>query len=331
MTLRPRSISLSDRALNRTIRAVVLTLVLGIPLFAVLYLLDQGVDPGPSLAERQVQSAEQRVRESPDNIGLRVQLAQAYRQANRLDDALEQYDEVLKVDGNHRVAIMGRAGTLMAKGDLKAAAEAYRKITSATATGEFARMDPQLQEAHYFLATIAVSEGALADAATELQAALRIDSADADAWYLLGTVRLEQGTPDQAVPAFRRALSFVPTGWCEPYEQLEAAFRALGQPAEVEYAGAMVAFCRQQPDEATRRLMALTDGPAAVDALLGLGMVAETTAGREEAINWYEKALAVDARNAGALSALARLGVKPSGGPAQPAPAAAGSPTAGNR
>jgi hypothetical protein len=75
----------------------------------------------------------------------------------------------------------------------------------------------------------------------------------------------------------------------------------------------------------------LTDGPAAVDALLGLGTVAESTAGREDAIKWYEKVLTIDAKNTGALSALTRLGAKPSGGSAHPAPTAAGSPTAGNR
>lgn len=330
MMLRRMSVSLSDRALSRLLRAVVIALVVGIPFFGVLYVLDQRVDSGPSLAQRQVQSAEQQVRASPDNIGLRMQLAQAYRQANRLDDALKQYDEVLKVDGNHRGALMGRGGTLMAKGDLKAAAEAYKKITSAP-TGEFARMDPQIQEAHYFLASIAVSEGSLTDAVTELEAALKIDSADADAWYLLGTVRLKQDAADQAVPAFRKALSFVPTTWCEPYAQLETAYRKLGDPAEAEYAGAMVAFCQKNPAEATRRLTALTSGPAAVDALLGLGMVAESTASRDDAVKWYQLVLGIDAKNTSAISALTRLGAKPPGGSAQPAPTAAGSPTAGNR
>jgi tetratricopeptide (TPR) repeat protein len=329
MTSKRISVSLSDHALSRLLRVVVLTLVVGIPLFGVLYVLDQRVGSGPSLAQRQVQSAERQVRALPDNIGLRIQLAQAYRQANRLDDALKQYDEVLKVDGNNRGALMGRGEILRTKGDLKGAAGAYKKV-AANATGEFAGVDPQLEEAHYYLAAIAVTEGSLKDAVTELEAALKIDSTDADAWYLLGTVRLKDGAPDQAVSAFRKALLFVPTGWCEPYAQLETAYRKLSNAAEAEYAGAMVAFCQQNPAEAARQLMALTSGPAAVDALLGLGMVAESTASRDDAVKWYQMVLTVDAKNSSAMSALARLGAGPSGS-AKPPPTAAGSPTAGNR
>lgn len=329
MKVKRMSVSLSDRALDRLLRAVTVILIVGVPLFGGLYALDQRGGSGPTLAERQVQSAERQVRSSPDNIAFRLQLAQAYRQAKRFDDALGQYGQVLKVDGKNRAALMGRGEALMAKGDLKAAAETYRKVTSAGSGGEFAGADTQLQEAHYFLASIAMSRGSLKEAVTESEAALKIDRTDADAWYLLGTVRLKDGVPDLAVQAFHNALSFVPTGWCEPYEQLGVAYRKLGKAGEAEYAGAMVDFCRKKPAEATRRLKALTSGPTAVNALLGLGMVAESTGSRDEAVQWYRQALALDARNTNAITGLARLGVGPAKGPAKPAPTKT-SATAGN-
>lgn len=324
------AVPLSDRALTRLLRTIVVVLAVAVPLFGVLYVMDQRGGASQPLPQRQVQAAELQVRASPDNIGLRIQLAQAYRQAKRLDDALRQYDEVLKVDGNYRAALMGRGEVLLAKGDLSGAAAAYRKVTATSTGGEFAGADPQLEEAHYYLAVIASRQGALADAVKESEAALKIDSTDADAWYLLGTVQLSSGAADKAVPALRTALAFVPTGWCDPYTQLASAYGRLGQSAQAQYAGAMLAFCQKKSAEARTRLTALTSGPAAVDAMLGLGMLAESTSDRDGAVGWYKRALALDAHNSTATSGLARLGATQPTGPATPSPRPATS-TPGNR
>lgn len=318
------AISVSDRALSRILRGVVLVLVVGIPLFGVWYYLDQRVSPGPALPVRQVMAAEDQVRAQPGNVALRLALAEAYRQDKRLDDALKQYGEVLRIEPTNRAALMGRGGVLMAKGDLAGAAAAYQKVVSTNGTGEFAGADPQLEEAHYYLGSIAVSHGDLNRAITELRAALKIDQTDADAWYLLGTALLRTGSPDTAVTAFRSALTFVPTGWCDPYRQLAAAYGKVGNRAEAEYASAMTDFCEHMPAQAAQRLTALTSGPAAEDALLGLGMVAESTNNRDQAIAYYQRVRAIDPNNKGALVALSRLGVTPAASPA-------GSPTAGNK
>lgn len=296
-------------------RLGVLALVIGFATFGVIYYQDQYVDAGPSLIGRQTQSAEAAVKKAPNNIGARLALATAYRSDKRGDDALKQYDEILKTDAAHRTALMGRGGVLMARGDLKGAATAYRKITGKALKGEFAGLDPQLAEAHYFLGSMALTAGKTKEAITELQAALKIERTDSDALYLLGVARLKDGTPQLAVDLIKRALQFVPTGWCEPYTQLGEAHRKLGQVPQVEYAGAMADFCQGKPAEATRRLSALTKGPVAVEAMLGLGLIAETGSNKAEAITWYKKVLTVDRSNISAISALSRLGVTPPAAP----------------
>lgn len=321
--------SLSDRALSRLLRIGTLVLIIGIPLFGVVYFLDQRVSPGPSLDQRQVITAEAQVRKSPNNVAARLALAAAYRQDKRLDDALRQYDEILRVEPTHRAALLGRGEILYIKGDLAAAAATLQKITSAAATGEFAGADPQLEEAHYYLGAIAVKQDNGQTATAELSAALKIDGTDADAWYLLGTVQLKDGQAKNAVRSLRQALLYVPTGWCDPYGQLGAAYRNLGQLPQAEYAGAMLDFCQNRTVEAINRLKALAGGPEAVDAMLGLGMIAETGNNRDEAISWYRKVLAVNAGNTTAISALSRLGAAPAGS-ATPSPAGSGSATAGN-
>ena len=296
-------------------RLGVLVLVAGIAAFTVIYYQDQHVDAGPSLVDKATQSAEQAVRKAPNNIGTRLQLAAIYRSDKRLDDAQKQYDEILKNDSKNRAALLGQGAVLMAKGDLKAAAKLYHSVTAMAVKGEFAAADTQLAEAYYFLGSIAVTQGKPEEAITELQAALKIDRTDSDALYLLGVAHLKKGEAKLAVDYLKQALLFVPTGWCEPYTQLVVAYGKLGNVPQKTYAGAMADFCLKKPAEAKSQLKTLTSGPVAVNAMLGLGLIAETESSNPEAISWYKKVLTVDATNINAIASLSRLGVVPTPGP----------------
>ena len=310
-----RSTSVSDRRLSRLLRLGVLVLVVGALAFAGIYYQDQHVNAGPSMIDRQATSAEQAVRKTPNNIGARLELAGAYRLAKRYDDELTQYDEILKADQTNRFALLGRGGALMAKGDLTAAAVAYHKIADANKKEEFAGADPQLEEARYYLGSIALKQGKSKEAITELQAALKIVRSDSDALYLLGVAQLKEGSTQLAVNSLKQALLFVPTGWCEPHTQLSVAYTKLGRAPQATYAGAMADFCHKKPVDAKRQLNTLTKGPVAVDAMLGLGLIAETESSDAEAASWYQKVLTVDKTNVSAISSLSRLGVGPTPGP----------------
>jgi len=314
MKLSRRSVSVSDQTFGRMMRLGFSVLLVGALAFGVFYYQDQHVDAGPTLIERQTQTVEAAVKKAPNNIAARLTLAAVYRSDKRFEDALKQYSEILKADDKNRAALLGQGGVLMAKGDLKAAATVYHKVTAMAVKGEFASADPQLQEAHYYLGSIAVKQGKTKEAITELQAALKIDRADSDALYLLGLARLQQGKPQFAVEALNQALLFVPTGWCEPYSQLAVAYGKLGNAPRATYAGAMADFCLKKPDVAKTRLKTLTTGPVALDAMLGLGLIAETESSNRGAISWYKKVLTVDAKNVKAISSLSRLGAGPTPG-----------------
>jgi len=250
---RPKT-SVSDRTMSRMLRLGVLVLAIGVAAFGVFYFQDQHVSAGPSMVQRQTESAEQAVRKTPSDIGARIALAAAYRADKRLDDALKQYDEILKADGTHRPALLGRGAVLIAKGDLDKAAADYRKITGKALKGEFAGQDPQLAEAHYWLGSIAATQGKTKEAITELEGALKVNRTDSDALYLLGVVQLKDGKSQLAVENFNRALLFVPTEWCEPYSQLVQAYRKLGKAPQATYAEGMLASCQKRPDDAIRQL-----------------------------------------------------------------------------
>jgi tetratricopeptide (TPR) repeat protein len=296
-------------------RLLTLVLVVGMLAFGVFYYQDQHVDAGPSMVGRATLAAEAAVKRSPSNITARLALADAYRLDKRLDDSLKQYAEILKADKTNRFALLGRGSVLVTKGDLTAAEVTYKKVTGAQKKGEFAGADPQLEEAYYYLGMIAVKQGKATEAITDLSAALKIDSADSDAYYQMGLAETKAGSTQLAVNAFQEALKFVPTDWCEPYDQLAVAYAKLNQKPSAAYNAGMASFCHKKPADAKRQLKALITGPVKVDAYLALALIAETESNNPEAISWYKQLLTVDRKNVAATIALKRLDVGPTGSP----------------
>ncbi len=312
MALTPRLKSLSDRAVDRLLKTGVALLAVLVLTFGVVYYLGQRTPSGPSLADRTISATEAAVRAQPNDIAARLKLAAAYQVAHRQSDALVQYDEILEVLPDDHTTLLARGDLLAAEGDPTAAMADYQRVIDTAKGGEFAGADPQLARAYLSLGTIQLEQDSADLAVASLEAALRIDGADADALYQLGVAELELGNAKRAVASVRKALQFVPTGWCEPYATLGDAYRALTQAPQAEYAGAMAAFCNNDSAGATERLTGLLDGPEAVDAMLGLGMIAERAGERDQAIRWYSKVLAADPKNISAAYALSGMGAKAS-------------------
>ena len=317
----------SDRTLNRLIVGAVIVLLIGIPAIGVIYFLDRNVDPGPSMIQRTVDGAEAAVRNEPNKLSARLQLAGAYLAAERYADSVAQYTEVIAAEPANRNALLGRGKALLGSGDLAGAKRDFQTMVDDAVTGEMANADPQLQESYYLLGSIALKESRPADGEDLLLMALRIDRADADAMNLLGTAYLANGKPKDAVDVLRRAVAFVPTGWCEPYAQLTQAYTAVGDADGTAYAAGMVAFCEGRPDEATAKLQPLTNGAVAVDAMLGLALIAASQGDPATASTFYTKVLEKDPENFSALTGLKGLATSDHG--ATPGPSApAASPSA---
>lgn len=309
---------MSDQTLNRLLKWGSVALVLAFVAFGSFYYLDQRIAGGPSISEQAVQAGEAAVTATPNSIQARLTLALAYRNDHHFEDALAQYDEILKAKDDNRSALAGRGVVLYNMGKLDDAAKALHKITDVAIKGEFAGADTTLQEAFYYLGVIALDKGETKEAIAELQSALRIKSSDSDVLYKLGVAYSNGGQQAEAVKAMKTALSFVPTGWCEPYQGLAEAYGKMADSAEAAYAGAMVDFCEKKIDVARTRLEALTTGPAAVDAMVGLGLLSEGATDREAAAKWYRQALVIDPNNTTATTGLARLDASTPTAPSSP-------------
>lgn len=297
-----------EQTIDRLIRVGAKALAVGVVAVGVVYYLDQR-DTTPSLVERQIAAGEAAVRQKPEATGLRLRLADVYRAAKRPDDALSQYDAVLKVESNQSTALLGRGEVLAETGDLSGATQSYEKIIGKTKGEEFAGVDPQLEAAYYGLGSVMLKQHHAKTAMQDAKRAVKIEPTDADALYLLGTAAVETGAYGRGIKALRQAVLFVPTEWCEPYEELAKAYKAQHRKPQAQYAGAMVELCKKNPAVAAQRLKHLTSGPVAVDAMLGLGMAAEAQSQRASAARWYKKVVAADPENFNARGGLARLGV----------------------
>lgn len=283
-------------------------LVLGLLAFGVLYARDQFVPRAPSISEQGIAQAEAAVREAPNNVPARLTLGTLYAEAQRYGDAVAQFDEILKVDPVNQDAMMGKGYTLTAQGNLEGAAAEYNKVVTMSRSGEFAGADKRLQAAYYYLGAIGVKQGQPAKAVQSLSKALALSPTDSDALYQYGLAQAQLGKHKDAIAYFSKSLTFVPTGWCDPYPQLAASYTALSKPESATYAGAMGEFCTGKADAAKQQLTGLTSGPAAVDAMLGLGLIAQVQNDTDAALGWYRKVLQADPKNATAKAYLEALG-----------------------
>lgn len=321
----------SDRTLNRLIVGMVMILVIGIPLVGVLYFMDRNVDPGPTMVQRQITAGEEAIRQNPNQVGTRTQLALAYSTAGRYSDAIAQFTEVLTAQPDNRVALLGRGSAYLQSGEFDTAAKDYQAMVDLAKGGEMANIDPQLEAAYYNLGVIALKQSRPGDAVKLLTIAIGMDRTDADALSALGTALLATDDPKGAVLVLRRATALVPNGWTDPYAELSRAYTALNDTEGTKYADGMVAFTQKNPDVAKAALNALTSGPYAIDALVGLGLIAEEAADPAAATTWYSQVLAKEPQNFAAISGLNRLGTgtaphaSPAPSIAAPSPSAAGS------
>ena len=319
-----RPTTITNRTINRLILVIGLVILVGIPAFMLFYWNDRHINDVGSIADQTVAAAEAAVQTSPNDAQARDHLAAAYIAADRLQDGITQFGEALKISATDRAALLGRGIAYIKAGQLDPAQADLQKFIDGNGTGEFAKTDPQLEQAYYELGVVQLQKGNPADAVTTLERALAINAGDADALYTLGQALNRTGDAAKAASALKLAVAYVPIGWCEPYQELATSYGALKQADGVAWANGMVAFCEGRLTDATAALTPLTTGAMKTDALLGLGYVAAKQGDNKAAAGFFEQVLKIDPSNQSASIALGSIGAKTS---AAPSPAA--SPTPG--
>ena len=296
------------RGLSRAVVLVAgLAIILGLAA-AVMFVRSELLSSDSSVLEEDEQQLLEAILEDPNDPGLRVSLASVYLEERRYDEAIAQYNEVLKADENRQDALIGLGLAYREKGDSDQALSAFNKLVEVTEGSEFAGVDRRLEAVHYYLGEIYLERNEPAKAVEELQAALKIEPTDADALYLLGNALQAQGEHDGAIAVYAVATSLVPD-FREAYEGMAAAAEKQGDALVATYARAMIRLFSGDPRTAVRDLENVTgQSPENAAAYFGLGYGYEQLGDRDKAVAAYRQAIEVDPGQYAAQSGLARLG-----------------------
>lgn len=171
---------------------------------------------------------------------VRVQLADALRRYNKLDEATEVLRGVLRVEpraqtaldalgmvyearGQHELADLVLHKALDVDNQSRAAADVYNNLglvalarrRDQEAFADFdqaSRIDPTLTVARRNKAMVYLDCGDYARAADELRAVTKADPTDVDAWNALGVAERGAGKFDAAERAYEKALAAEPNG-----------------------------------------------------------------------------------------------------------------------
>ncbi len=301
--------SMPEKELNRWIKRIALVFVVLLVAFVAFYAVDRFRMPQAQLADKTLTALEDAVRANPADTVSRGKLADTYYAKKRFADAITQYTALIDVKADVELASLGRAKCYVQLKQYDLAKPDFLAVIAIATTGEMANVDPILEEAYYNLGTIELAKGNPQGAIEPLQRALAITRTDADALNALGEAYVAADKADLAIEQLRKAIALVPAGWAAPYQTMAAAYTKLGKTELAGWANAMAMLESGDASGAEAQLMKLVDGPANVEAMVGLGILFEEKGDLTASGSWYAKVLAVDPTNT-----LAQFGIKRVGG-----------------
>jgi tetratricopeptide (TPR) repeat protein len=184
---------------------------LTIGLFAYLgyaYWQQQVYQRQTSPAARAVANLEGIVKKMPADPGARVRLAQAYLAADRVDDAVQQYQDALKLQKDYPDALMGLGLIAMDQKDWRTAEGYWKRIIDKLENGEYSAKDDRLEAGYYYMGTVFIEEHNYDDAISYLKQALRIRPDASDTHYTLSVAYKNAGSPKKQLEELKIALMF---------------------------------------------------------------------------------------------------------------------------
>jgi tetratricopeptide (TPR) repeat protein len=204
------------------------------------------------------------VAKRPNNSRGRNNLGNALTRHGKLDEAIAQYSEALRIDPTYVEAHNNLGAVLATQGKLdEAIAHHYEAI----------RMRPDFAEAHNNLGNALFRHGKLDEAIAQYSEALRIYPVYAEAHYNLGIALATQGKLDEAIAHYSEALRIAPS-------------------AEAHYNLGMALATQDKLDEAIAHYSeAIRMRPDFPEAQNNLGMALARQGKLDEAIAHYYEAI----------------------------------------
>ena len=156
---------------------------------------------GQGRLEEAIVQFREALRIKPDYLNARYNLGNALLAEGRAGDAIAQYREALQIDSGDTLALHNLGLALVKLGRTDEAIAEFQQAL---------KIDPGFAEARDDLATALAKEGSLEEAVAQYREALKADPALAEAHYDLGVIFFQQGLLDEAIAQYHEALRVNP-------------------------------------------------------------------------------------------------------------------------
>lgn len=254
-----------------------------------------------------IKSAEDAVREDPQNPANRVNLAGAYLTARRFEEALAQVQQAKVLDKNGTSADFVLGIALNMTGKYADSIDPLQRFIDSRKDESMAALDTQLQGAYFYQGDSYLQLGQFEKAIVPLEKTVSQVGTDSDSILKLGQAYLSGKRYDDALAAFERVVAFVPA-YAEAYEGMSKVYTALGRPVEASYAEAMVLYCNKQYDRSLEMLSKVnSDLPTFSQAFTGTGLVCEAQKKYDCAFTSLQAALKLNPGDLTAEQAMLRV------------------------
>ncbi len=192
--------------------------------------------------------------------------------SGRPDEAIQHFEEALRLDPNYAEAHYNLGNALFREGRMEEARGHYERAL---------QLIPEFAAARYNFAILLLRAGEVPAALEQLERAIRIDPRMAAARQLLGETLLRAGRPEDAFEQLEAAIELQPTA-SKPYGRLSAAYFQVGRLDEAS--------------QQAKRLSA-TDPKSAV-VQTEAGKILSALGKDADARAFFEKAVQLDPQNA---------------------------------
>jgi tetratricopeptide (TPR) repeat protein len=198
------------RWLDVTLKAVLVLVVVAVGYLAYTVLAGQSRDKETAAASRTIGDLIAAIKEDPNDLSLRLRLAEAYGAVGQFDEAGEQFEVVLQLDENNPDALTGLGLIAMFEGEWESAEGCWRSVIREIGGGQYAGVDQRLAVAYHQLGATLIERERYHEATKYLREALRIRPHAADTHYALAVAHRELDEAGRQRAHLEDALMFDP-------------------------------------------------------------------------------------------------------------------------
>jgi tetratricopeptide (TPR) repeat protein len=328
--------NLTARTLDIAVKVVAALVVVALVYLGFTIWSNERAKNANSVTGRAIENLIQVVKEKPRDPGARILLAQAFASAGRLDEAVEQFQNALKLDEKSTPALEGLGLIAMKREEWRTAEGYWRRIVENLKDGQYASQDQRLERAYYYLGLTLIELKDYENSVLFLKEALRMRRDAADTHYAISVAYRELGSLSNQRKELEIALSYVPTlpeanydmglllladgdeaGAAELFRRSSDNAPGRAEPmAELEKLGPYAErFAKAKSLEATDEKAALVEAriaialePQKLEAARLVAALLDGLGTSEEAIAAYERVLTLSPDETAAAEAIVRLG-----------------------